>query len=205
MIANRPLDLGPLVMVPLGNRTKAFVISPAGRRNGIVEASMNRASFRDAKTRPPRVKLAGTVLSMLRLENGRHVRGKLHMLSTTGGLLHLQSALDEAIRVEVVFHVGTCTVRNPARMLFPMWATQGCLQPFEFLSLPEPECERLRGEIDAMIACRTAQQCTTDAEVPESAAMPQVAEPAEASFVDDGSSAAFNLASDTLPVSSDLD
>jgi hypothetical protein len=118
---------------------------------------MDRTPNRDAKTRPPRVKLLGTVLSMLRLENGRHVRGNLHMLSATGGLLHMPNALDEAIRVEVLFHVGRCTVRTPARMLFPMWATQGCLQPFEFLDLPEQERARLCAEIDAMIACRTAR------------------------------------------------
>ena len=128
---------------------------------------MDRTLHRDAKTRPPRVKLLGTVLSMLRLENGRHIRGNLHMLSTTGGLLHLQSALDEAIRVEVLFHVGRCTVRNPARMLFPMWATQGCLQPFEFVDLPEQERTRLCGEIDAMIACRTAQADSAEAETSE--------------------------------------
>jgi len=128
---------------------------------------MDRTLHRDAKTRPPRVKLLGTVLSMLQLENGRHVRGNLHMLSATGGLLHLQNALDEAIRVEVLFHVGKCTVRNPAKMLFPMWATQGCLQPFEFLDLPEQERTRLCSEIDAMIACRTARADSATAEPSE--------------------------------------
>jgi hypothetical protein len=31
-------------------------------------------------------------------------------------------------------------------MLFPMWATQGCLQPFEFVDLGEQD--RLKLEID---------------------------------------------------------
>ncbi len=136
---------------------------------------MDRTLHRDAKTRPPRIKLLGTVLSMLRLENGRHVRGNLHMLSATGGLLHLQNALDEAIRVEVLFHVGKCTVRNPAKMLFPMWATQGCLQPFEFVDLPEQERTRLCSEIDAMIACRTAQADPATDEPSEPSPMAQTA------------------------------
>ncbi|HZQ69151.1 MAG TPA: hypothetical protein VFA68_11585 [Terriglobales bacterium] len=89
--------------------------------------------------RAPRVKLAGSVLVMLRLENGRHIRGKLHQVSTSGGLLHLDQPLAEKIKVEVMFHVGQCTVRSNASMLFPMWATQGCLQPFQFIDFPEAE------------------------------------------------------------------
>jgi hypothetical protein len=49
--------------------------------------------------------------------------------------LHLDDPLDEGIKVEVMFHVGNCTVRSKAAMLFPMWATQGCLQPFAFTDL----------------------------------------------------------------------
>jgi hypothetical protein len=118
---------------------------------------MNRNAHRDAGARPPRIKLAGTVLSMLRLENGRQVRGKLHIVSATGGLLHLETALDEAILVEVMFHVGTCTVRNRARMLFPMWATKGCLQPFEFIGFAEEERHKLQAELDGMIAKGSAR------------------------------------------------
>jgi hypothetical protein len=118
---------------------------------------MNRNAHRGAEGRPPRVKLAGTVLSMLRLENGRQVRGKLHIVSITGGLLHLENALDEAILVEVLFHVGGSTVRNKARMLFPMWATKGCLQPFEFVSFPQEERHKLQAEIDGMVAKGSAR------------------------------------------------
>jgi hypothetical protein len=97
------------------------------------------------------VKLAGTVLTMLRLENGRQLRGKLHIVSTTGGLMHLDDALDEGIKVEVMFHVGSCTVRNKARLLFPMWATKGCMQPFEFIDVPEDSKKALQAELDGMI------------------------------------------------------
>src|SRR4029077_5389470 len=98
---------------------------------------MRKTSPVNRANRAPRVKLAGTVLSLVRLENGRETRGKLHQLSITGGLLHLENPLDEGIKVEVIFHVGNSTVRSKARMLFPLWATQGYLQPFEFTDLSE--------------------------------------------------------------------
>jgi len=96
---------------------------------------MAKLSQAQVANRAPRVKLAGTVLSLVKLENGRQLRGRLHQLSVTGGLLQLESPLDEGIKVEVIFHVGDSTVRSKARTLFPMWATQGCLQPFEFADL----------------------------------------------------------------------
>ena len=104
---------------------------------------MAHAGTSQVMDRPLRIKLAGSVLVMLRLENGRHIRGKLHQVSTSGGLLHLDQLLAEKIKVEVMFHVGECTVRSSASMLFPMWATQGCLQPFEFVNFAEPERTRL--------------------------------------------------------------
>jgi len=102
-------------------------------------------------TRPPRVKLAGAVLVMLRLENGRHVRGKLHQVSVTGGLLHLEQPLDEGIKIEVMFHVGSQTVRSRGAMLFPMWATKGCLQPFRFIDFAEEERAKLDATIQTLL------------------------------------------------------
>ena len=108
---------------------------------------MPHAATSQSSGRPVRVKLAGSVLAMIRLENGRLIRGKLHQVSITGGLLHLDQPLAEKIKVEVMFHVGECTVRNGAMMLFPMWATQGCLQPFKFADLPEAERTALDRQI----------------------------------------------------------
>ena len=67
------------------------------------------------------------------------MRTRLHQLSFTGGLLHLEKPLDEGIKVEIMFHVVKSTIRSKAVMLFPMWATPGCLQPFEFVSLEEED------------------------------------------------------------------
>ncbi|MBV8053090.1 MAG: hypothetical protein JOZ80_18025 [Acidobacteriaceae bacterium] len=104
---------------------------------------MPRFAQPHAVPRAPRVKLAGTVLTLLVLESGRQLRAGLHQLSTTGGLLHLDQALDEGIKVELAFHVGKNTVRGKARMLFPIWATQGCLQPFEFDELSAEDIRKL--------------------------------------------------------------
>ena len=112
---------------------------------------MGKAATARARVRAPRVRLSGTVLSLLCLENGRQTHAKLHQLSITGGLLHLEKPLDEGIKVEVIFHVGNCTVRATARMLFPMWATQGCLQPFEFADLGAEDRNHLEADLRKLL------------------------------------------------------
>jgi hypothetical protein len=87
--------------------------------------------------RPFRVKFRGSVLTLMRLPNRREVRGKLHQLSTTGGLMHVEMPLDEKLEVELIFQLGETTVREKAQIMFPMWATQGWLQPFRFVELPD--------------------------------------------------------------------
>jgi len=51
--------------------------------------------------------------------------------------MNVEKPLDEKLRVEVIFHLGKTTIREKAEMMFPMWATQGWLQPFRFIDLPE--------------------------------------------------------------------
>jgi hypothetical protein len=109
----------------------ALATSPAP-----VEQVTNRHE-RPLHERPFRVKLRGSVLTLLRLPNRREVRGKLHQISTTGGLVNLEKTLEEKLEVELIFHLGETTIREKAQMMFPMWATQGWLQPFRFLDLPE--------------------------------------------------------------------
>jgi len=128
---------------------------------------MAKASSAGNTPRAPRVKLAGTVLSLVRLESGRQTRGKLHQLSVTGGLLHLETPLDEGIKVEVIFHVGESTVRSKARMLFPMWATQGYLQPFEFSDLDDEDRCNLQVDLQRLLDCSAAVIVPPAAEVAE--------------------------------------
>lgn len=99
----------------------------------------------DDKTvdRPFRVKLRGSVLVLVRLPNKRSVRGAFHQLSTSGGVIHLEKPLDEKVVVELIFHIQEKTIRNKAQMLFPMWATQGWMQPFRFVDLTNESREIL--------------------------------------------------------------
>jgi hypothetical protein len=97
------------------------------------------------------VKLAGTVLVLMRLENGRQLRAKLHQLSISGGLLHLEQPLHEGIKVEVIFHVGHSTIRAKARVLFPIWATKGCFQPFAFDDLAELDRHELQIDLQKLL------------------------------------------------------
>jgi hypothetical protein len=116
-----------------------------------VALSPSSAGFPSGQDRPFRVKLRGSVLTLIRLPNRREVRGKLHQLSTTGGLLHLEKPLDEKLKVELLFHLGETTLRERVEMMFPMWATQGWLQPFRFIELPEASKKALDASLRLFI------------------------------------------------------
>jgi hypothetical protein len=105
-----------------------------------------------------RVKLGGSILALVILENGRQIRGRMSQLSVNGGLLSLEHPLDEGIRVTVLFHLGLTSVRCRAQMLFPMWATQGCLQPFRFLELPEASHAKLSRELESLVSAGASQE-----------------------------------------------
>jgi hypothetical protein len=112
---------------------------------------MSRTATAPARKRSSRVKLGGSVLALALLENGRQVRARMNQLSANGGLLSLEGPLDEAIKVTVLFHIGSTSIRARAEMLFPMWATKGCLQPFRFLELPEQARTNLAKELEALV------------------------------------------------------
>lgn len=101
--------------------------------------------------RPFRVKLRGSVLVLLRLPNRRDVRAAIHQLSVTGGVVHLEKPLDEKLEVQVIFHLNGIAIREKAQMLFPMWATQGWMQPFRFLELTGEGRETLDAGLKSLI------------------------------------------------------
>jgi hypothetical protein len=101
--------------------------------------------------RGARVKLGGSVLALLQLQNRRQVRARLSQLSANGGLLQLDAPIDEGVVIEILFHVGTTTVRSKAEMLFPMWATKGCLQPFRFKDIPDDLRSSLEQDLIALL------------------------------------------------------
>ena len=101
--------------------------------------------------RPFRVKLRGSVLVLLRLPNKRSLRGAFHQLSISGGVIHLEKPLDEKLEVELIFHLREKTIHSKAQMLFPMWATQGWMQPFRFVALEDDDHRRLRTSLDHVV------------------------------------------------------
>jgi len=108
--------------------------------------------------RGSRVRLGGSILALVLLENGRQIRGRMNQASVNGGLLSLEHPLDEGIRVTVLFHLGCTSIRCHAKMLFPMWATQGYLQPFRFLDLPEVNRASLNRELENLIRSGAPQE-----------------------------------------------
>jgi len=102
-------------------------------------------------SRPFRVKLRGSVLVLVRLPNRRSVRARFHQLSTSGGVIHIEKPLEEKLEVELIFHVGQATIRNKAQMLFPMWATQGWMQPFRFIDLPDADRQALDSNLKSFL------------------------------------------------------
>jgi hypothetical protein len=101
--------------------------------------------------RPFRVKLRGSVLVLVRLPNRRDVRAAIHQLSVTGGVVHVEKPLDEKLEVQLIFHLKETTIRAKAQMLFPMWATQGWMQPFRFVDLPDASREMLDANLKSLV------------------------------------------------------
>jgi len=63
----------------------------------------------------------------------------------------LKKPLDEKLQVEFVFHLGETTIREKAEMMFPMWATQGWLQPFRFVGITEANQRILETNLRALM------------------------------------------------------
>jgi hypothetical protein len=133
-----------------------------------MDAPSNSASHADLSTadahrkenklieRPFRVKLRGSVLALLRLPNRRDVRSAIHQISVTGGVVHLEKPLDENLTVEMIFHMGGATIRTKVQLLFPMWATQGWMQPFRFLELSDESRENLNAGLKSLVGDKSA-------------------------------------------------
>jgi hypothetical protein len=106
--------------------------------------------------RPFRIKLRGSVLVLVRLPNRRDVRAAIHQLSITGGVMHLEKPLDEKLEVDVSFHIQDTTIRSKAQMLFPMWATQGWMQPFRFIDMSDETRASLDEQLKSFLGAGAA-------------------------------------------------
>lgn len=121
-------------------------------------ARMNPTNTTQRCRRGSRVKLGGSILALVLLENGRQIRGRMNQLSVNGGLVSLDHPLDEGIRVTVLFHLGCTSIRSRAQVMFPMWATQGCLQPFRFMDLADANRISLSRELEKMVGAGASQE-----------------------------------------------
>ncbi|MGO8984408.1 MAG: hypothetical protein ACLPHI_20335 [Terriglobales bacterium] len=119
---------------------------------------MNPTNTTQRCRRGSRVKLGGSILALVLLENGRQIRGRMNQLSVNGGLVSLDHPLDEGIRVTVLFHLGCTSIRSRAQVMFPMWATQGCLQPFRFMDLADANRISLSRELEKMVGAGASQE-----------------------------------------------
>jgi len=103
------------------------------------------------RQRSARVKFQGSMLALVQLENGSHLRVPVHQLSANGGLLRIADPLSEKEKVQVALHVGSTTLRSEAEILSAMWATRGYLQPFRFTGLPTHKQAELRQTLESLL------------------------------------------------------
>ena len=101
--------------------------------------------------RAPRANLHGTVLAVIRLENGRQLTCRLQQLSITGGVLDLPAYLEERTWVDLTIYLSTGPVRSTAEMMFPMNVTKDYRQPFRFTSLGEDELHAVDREVSELL------------------------------------------------------
>jgi hypothetical protein len=98
--------------------------------------------------RAPRTGFEETTPAVLRCQDGRHLRGKLEVISLTGGLLCLSKPLDRGARVKLMFLTRRGSVLGAAEMLSPVnWG----LQPFKFVRLYDDDEVRLQAAIQSSL------------------------------------------------------
>jgi len=102
----------------------------------------------ESPRRSPRLQFAHTTPAVLRLQNGRRLRGKLQVVSVTGGLLFLPALVEQGSRVKLMFLADAGTILGTAEMLPPV---SGSLQPFRFVTLDQDHEHRLRCIIQSSI------------------------------------------------------
>ena len=103
------------------------------------------------RQRSARVKFQGSLLALVQLENGSHLRVPVHQLSANGGLLKMAEPLTTSEKVQVALHVGSTTLRSEAEMLGPMWATHGYFQPFRFTGLAGKKQVELKQNLESFL------------------------------------------------------
>jgi len=94
--------------------------------------------------RATRIQLT-TAQALVKSGDGQRAKGKLQVVSETGGLLHLARALAEGDFVEVAFQTQSGNIRGMAEMLNPVRSAPGSVfQPFRFVAIDDDDHQLLR-------------------------------------------------------------
>jgi hypothetical protein len=89
--------------------------------------------------RATRIQLT-TAPAIVKLTDGVRTKGKLQVVSITGGLLHLTRALADGDFVELAFQTHSGNVHGMAEMLSPVRTAPGSVfQPFRFVALGDDD------------------------------------------------------------------
>jgi hypothetical protein len=100
--------------------------------------------------RAVRVKLQ-TTQALVKLSDGNRAKGRLQVISATGGLLQLPAPISEGDFVEVAFQTRSGDVNGMAEMLNPLRSTRGDVyQPFRFIALEDDAHQHLRMMVESM-------------------------------------------------------
>ena len=99
-----------------------------------------------AGQRAPRQKLVNPAAVVLRVPSGSRVRGKLQVISVTGGLLCLSELLEQGSVARLMFMTDVGSVQGTAEMLIPISAT---LQPFRFVAIDRDDQSRIKDSIQS--------------------------------------------------------
>ncbi len=90
--------------------------------------------------RAPRHKIAIPTQVIFVYGDGAQARGRLHVVSQTGGCAGMETPLSPATLVSVQVHTAAGTINAVAEMLPPLDAAR---QPFRFLAMDEADSSRL--------------------------------------------------------------
>ena len=127
----------------------ASVISCCFGSGAIVVSGMTHYPQINALRRATRIQLT-TAPATVKLNDGIRTKGKLQVVSVTGGLLHLTKALSDGDFVEVAFQTHSGNVEGMAEMLTPVRTAPGSVfQPFRFVALGDDDHRILHAMIES--------------------------------------------------------
>ena len=105
----------------------------------------------NAVHRATRIQLA-TAPALIKLTDGKRAKARIQVISVTGGLLQLASALSEGDFVEVAFQTQAGPVHGMAEVLSPTRKLDdSVLQPFRFVAIEDDDHRRLRTSLDHVV------------------------------------------------------